>query len=52
MTTDLTKEFMMPKSDNCESIPCKYCDNEAVVLQKDNIVSYTCPVCYSVQINK
>lgn len=52
MTTDKTKEFMMPKDSNCESLGCQYCGNETLVLQKDNIKSYTCPACYSVQINK
>lgn len=53
MASDLTQMYAMPKDSNCETIPCKYCDNEAIVLQKDNIVSYICPVCYSVpRLNK
>ncbi len=48
MTTDKTREFMMPKVTNCEVISCVSCDTEAVILQKDYIVSYTCSVCYSV----
>jgi hypothetical protein len=50
MTTDKEKENSIAKDKNCEVIPCrgKDCDNETVVLQKDNIISYTCPVCYNI----
>lgn len=53
MTSDLTREFSIPKDRNCEIIPCKYCDNEAVVLNSDFVKSYICPICYSVpRLNK
>lgn len=43
----------IPSARNCETIGCKYCDNETVVLQGDFVSSYTCPTCYGVpRLNK
>lgn len=42
----LTELKSIPKDLNCEIISCR-CGAETIVLQKDYVIRYTCPTCWS-----
>ena len=53
MTSQKTQFESMISTKDAELISCKYCDNETIVKEDWFVVSYTCPVCYSVpRLNK
>lgn len=39
-------EHAMPKTKNMKVVECK-CGSQTATLDKDSIISYTCPSCYT-----